>query len=155
MKKSFSYRMAFAAVGLGLAAITQVSDAALDRAGASEPTTTFGSEQVATATESRRVVHGPTFTLYVEDENGNPFRLIRVEGVGWKYADGWKGSGNSGTTMFRKIFFASTAPVTIPKANIPDTEPLTVFIDGPSGFAFVYNPDTGWKFVGKIADRNP
>jgi len=29
---------------------------------------------------------------------------------------------------------------------------LTVFIDGPSGFTYVWNRDGGWKFIGKLVD---
>jgi len=36
---------------------------------------------------------------------------------------------------------------------ITENEPLTVFIDGPSGFMYAWNRDDGWTFVGKIADR--
>jgi len=32
-------------------------------------------------------------------------------------------------------------------------ESLTVFIDGPSGFTYVYNQEGGSKFVGKLVDR--
>jgi hypothetical protein len=32
---------------------------------------------------------------------------------------------------------------------------LTVFVDGPTGFTFMYVLDEGWKFVGRIADRAP
>jgi hypothetical protein len=27
-----------------------------------------------------------------------------------------------------------------------------VFIDGPSGFTYVWNRDGGWKFIGKLVD---
>ena len=37
----------------------------------------------------------------------------------------------------------------------PDDEPLTVFIDGPSGFTFVWDREGRWKFVGKIANESP
>jgi hypothetical protein len=32
-------------------------------------------------------------------------------------------------------------------------EPLTVFIDGPTGFTFVWMRDAGWKFVGRVVDQ--
>jgi hypothetical protein len=30
--------------------------------------------------------------------------------------------------------------------------PLTVFIDGPSGFTYVWHRDDGWKCVGMLVD---
>jgi hypothetical protein len=33
-------------------------------------------------------------------------------------------------------------------------QPLTVFIDGPSGYTYVWMRDEGWKFVGRIAGRS-
>jgi hypothetical protein len=31
--------------------------------------------------------------------------------------------------------------------------PMTVFIDGPTGFTYVWMRDQGWKYVGRLADR--
>jgi len=36
----------------------------------------------------------------------------------------------------------------------PGDEPLTVFIEGPSGFTFVWYRESGWKFVGKVSDKS-
>jgi len=33
-----------------------------------------------------------------------------------------------------------------------DDVPLTVFIDGPSGFTYVWNRDDGWKCIGRFVD---
>lgn len=55
----------------------------------------------------------------------------------------------------RKVASPSTEPARPPEGAIPDGEPLTVFIDGPSGFTFVWDRDGGWKFVGKIVDKSP
>ncbi|KND58035.1 hypothetical protein BSCH_02264 [Candidatus Paraburkholderia schumanniana] len=32
--------------------------------------------------------------------------------------------------------------------------PMTVFIDGPTGFTYVWVRDQGWKFVGRLSGRN-
>jgi hypothetical protein len=53
------------------------------------------------------------------------------------------------------VAFWSKAPAPAAKEAVSGDEPLTVFIDGPSGFTYVWNRDGGWKFVGKIADRSP
>ena len=49
----------------------------------------------------------------------------------------------------------STPPAQPAKEATPADEPLTVFIDGPSGFTFVWDREGGWKFVGKIVDKGP
>jgi hypothetical protein len=129
--KTLNMRRMLSAVltGVALAAITQVSFAARD-------------------------VRASPPTLYMEDASGNPFRLVQVEGAGWKYAEGWKSPDRASGWLFRKTA-SSSAQAPIAKAAVANDEPLTVFIDGPSGFTYVWYRDTGWKFVGKIADRNP
>jgi hypothetical protein len=90
------------------------------------------------------------FTLYLEDTSGNAFRLVRVEGTGWMYADGWKASESRAKSPLQGVMYEPSRAER-PASNVD--EPLTVFIDGPSGFTFVYNQEGGWKFVGKLADR--
>ena len=53
-----------------------------------------------------------------------------------------------------KVAFRSTTPARPPKEATPGDEPLTVFIDGPSGFTFVWYRESGWKFVGKVSDKS-
>jgi hypothetical protein len=43
--------------------------------------------------------------------------------------------------------------LTTAASAVPSAEPLTVFIDGPSGYTFVWTREGAWKFVGKIAGR--
>jgi hypothetical protein len=145
----------FAALtGLAVAAVTQVSYAAGDVASEpqlAEPRGTEQSSRAKAIAEPRGVRRGSPLTLYVEGPSGNAFRLVHVQGTGWKYAEGDRQSNG----LFRKIAFGSTTPPRAANAAIPDGEPLTVFIDGPSGFTYVWNRDEGWKFVGKIADGRP
>jgi hypothetical protein len=93
-------------------------------------------------------------TLFVEDPEGNAFRLIHVDGSGWKYASGWPASTEK-RTPFRKVALGAAAEPQPKAAEVPSDEPLTVFIDGPSGFTYVWNRDDGWTFVGKLATRHP
>ena len=147
-----------ALTGLALAVITQVSYA--DRDVASETqiaglTETVQCTPARAITEPRRAGRGSPLTLYLEDPNGDAFRLVHVQGTWWKYAESWKSPDRAGHSLFRKAAFWSTTPAPAPKEAVADDEPLTVFIDGPSGFTYVWNRDAGWKFVGKIADRSP
>jgi hypothetical protein len=130
-----------ALTGLAFAAITQVSYAAY--------------ETQAAGLEPRHDGRGSPLTLYMEDPSGNAFRLVRIEGSGWKYAEGWKSPNRAGNSLFRKMAFWSTTPAPVVKETLTNDEPLTVFIDGPSGFTFVWNRDGGWKFVGTITDKRP
>jgi hypothetical protein len=52
---------------------------------------------------------------------------------------------------------AALAAVGAPSIAAQQTlaRPLTVFVDGPTGFTFMYVLDEGWKFVGRVADRVP
>ena len=137
--------------GLALAAITQVTFATPD--GANESQIAGVTTPATTIAEPRGAGRGSPLTLYMEDVNGNAFRLVHVQDAGWKYAEGWK-SPDRGAWLFRTTAFGSKTPAPATKAAVPDDEPLTVFIDGPSGFTYVWNRDDGWKFVGKIADRS-
>ena len=137
--KTLNMRRALSAAltGLALAAITQVSYAAGDVA---------SQTQIAGLTEARypplrrqsqsRVSSGPgsPLTLYMEDTNGNAFRLIHVQGTGWKYAEGWEVPDSAAASLSRKATFRSTPSARPAKQAVPADEPLTVFIDGPSGF---------------------
>ena len=38
--------------------------------------------------------------------------------------------------------------------QLPYDGSLSVFIDGPTGYAFTRTSDTGWRFVGHITDQN-
>jgi hypothetical protein len=160
--KTFNMRhtLSAALTGLALAAVTQVSFAASDVDVASEAQTagltkTAPFTPATTIAEPRRASRGSPLTLYMKDVSGNAFRLIHVQGMGWKYAEGWKSPDRAAESLFRKVAFWSTTPAPAAKAAVPDDEPLTVFIDGPSGFTYVWNRDEGWKFVGKVADRSP
>jgi hypothetical protein len=95
-----------------------------------------------------------TTTLFVADPEGNAFRLIHVDGAGWKYASGWPASTEKRSPL-RKVALGESEGPQPKAAEIPADAPLTVFIDGPSGFTYVWSQDGGWTFVGKLATRHP
>jgi hypothetical protein len=118
-------------------------------AGPSAPTETQVASLAARADPSAASsTVGSPFTLYVEDPSGNAFRLIRVEGSGWKVAHDTKAS-----ELLREVSYEPSKSERPAEAVTSIDEPLTVFIDGASGFTYVYNQDGGWKFVGKLVDR--
>ena len=143
--------------GLALAAITQPSYAARDVASEVQVAGLAESSQVAPApaiAEPHRAGRGTPITLYLEGPNGNAFRLVHVDGIGWRYAEGWKSPDSAAASPLRKVASLSTDPARFAEGPAPDGDPLTVFIDGPSGFAFVWDREGGWKFIGKIADKS-
>jgi hypothetical protein len=93
-------------------------------------------------------------TLFIEDPSGNPLRLVHVRGEGWRHASGGKAVDRAADPL-QKTALSSTTPSQTTDALSPADEPLTVFIDGPSGFTYVWLRDAGWKFVGRIADGRP
>ena len=156
--KTLNMRRALSAAltGLALAAITQVSYAAGDVGSQTQIAGPTEASQLALApaiAEPRQFGRGSPLTLYMEDTNGNAFRLIHVQGTGWKYAEGWEVPDSAAASLSRKATFRSTPSARPAKEAVPADEPLTVFIDGPSGFTFVWDREGGWKFVGMIVDK--
>jgi hypothetical protein len=85
-------------------------------------------------------------TLHLEDASGNAVRLVHVPGIGWEYDQAARGE----RSPLKKAALQTTVS---PSARTGgDDVPLTVFIDGPSGFTYVWNRDDGWKYVGKLVD---
>lgn len=85
----------------------------------------------------------PALNIAVDSQKGASFRLIYDAGSGWKVAD------YSGPRL------ASANPQPGPTGALkppPSETPQSVFVDGPSGYVFVYVLDEGWKFVGRVAD---
>lgn len=85
----------------------------------------------------------PTLSINVEGQNGSSLRLLYTTGNGWKFAD------HSGPRL------ASALPQegpTGPIPALPAETPQSVFVDGPSGYVFVYLMDEGWRFLGNVAE---
>ena len=150
------HALSAALTGLSLAAITQISYAGRDVASDTERAGLPDASQLAPApamAEPHRAGRGSPVALYIEDSSGSAFRLVHEQGTGWRYVEGWK-SPSALASLIRKVAFGSTTPPPA-KGATPDGEPQTVFIDGPSGFTFVWDREGKWKFVGKIANEGP
>ena len=148
--------LSVALTALALTGLTQITYAASEHAGETQfagHTRTAQATPATAVAEPRRAVHGSPLTLYVEDPNGKALQLVYVEGTGWKYGAP-KTREHDGSSLFRKIAFWSTSPASAAaKDVVPSDEAHTVFIDGPSGFTYVWTRDGGWKFVGTLTDR--
>jgi hypothetical protein len=84
-------------------------------------------------------------TLHLEDASGNAVRLVHLPGVGWHFDRVARGPGSP----LKKTALQTATPAS---SGGGDDVPLTVFIDGPSGFTYVWNRDDGWKCVGRLVD---
>jgi len=129
---------------LALAGVIQVSYAVSELAGETPSVVHRGTAQSAP--------DGSPLTLYVQDPNGKALQLIYVAGTGWKYG-GSESRDHEGSSLLRKIAFWSKTSTPAAKDVVQNDESLTVFIDGPSGFTYVWNRDEGWKFVGTLTHR--
>src|SRR6266576_6144162 len=88
---------------------------------------------VPAVAEPHRPGNRSPLTLYVEDPNGKLLQLVHVEGTGWKYG-GPKSHDHADSSLFRKIAFWLMTSAPVAKDIVQNDEPLTVLIDGPTGF---------------------
>ena len=110
------------------------------------PTGTAATNSAPLLSAMQTATNGLERTLFIDAPTGSTFRLIYVPDEGWKFADRATGS---------KAMVAALTPTAMPRSDEGSAadEPLAVFIDGPTGFTYVWIRDTGWKFVGRVADR--
>lgn len=89
-------------------------------------------------------------TLFVESSEGGTRQLTYARG------DGWKFDSPAAVTARAEARVAQAGPPQGDKTFAvaqPLTRPTTVFIDGPTGYTYVWVQDQGWKFIGRLADR--
>lgn len=92
-------------------------------------------------------VQGTPLTLLLSGPTGNPSTLVYTAEAGWRLHAGLDADAQPLKTALN--------PPPMPTDEQPPLErPLTVFIDGPTGFTFIYVFDEGWRFVGQIANAS-
>ena len=123
--------------GIALAAGAQLAKATPQ----ADADTSVWTPQVVALSQTRAAT--APLTMLVEDPAGNTVRLTHVPGAGWKYEPAARAK-----SPLRKAALG-VAPAA---ADADADASLTVFIDGPSGFTYVWNRDGGWKFIGKLVD---
>src|SRR5262245_10619782 len=123
--KSLHWHRSWAAAlaGLALAAFHPTGYAAdsADETRVADLAPAFRKATAAPAADDRAA----PLTLFLEDPRGNAVRLIHVNGEGWKYA--------GGEAVLQRTASLSKTPLPSADATLGG-EPLTVFIDGPSGY---------------------
>ena len=87
-------------------------------------------------------------TIFLSGPGGDRFTLVRSADDGWRLQPGWN---TEGTGWSKAALAASGAPPVAAQQTLE--RPLTVFVDGPTGFTFMYLLDEGWRFVGRVAGR--
>ena len=80
-------------------------------------------------------------TVTIETPAGGTAELTYRAGEGW--------------TLEQRASVAALgfARVSSPRPKEID-RPMTVFIDGPTGYTYVWMPGEGWKFIGSVSERN-
>jgi hypothetical protein len=64
--------------------------------------------------------------------------------------EGWRASKAGGPTQVAEARYEVASQ---PEPESDADRPMTVFIDGPSGYTYFWIQDIGWKFVGRLNDR--
>jgi len=92
--------------------------------------------------------------LLLRGPTGDPSTLTFSAESGWRLNRGWDvvARAPQGEGMGQPMKATLKPPPLPPDQQPALARPLTVFIDGPTGFTFMYTFDQGWKFVGQIAN---
>jgi hypothetical protein len=118
---------------------------------AGEPThetrveTTTGRNAATPCKEQASSANAP-LTLLIQPPVGNTVRLTYVP------ADGWKLDTPDAAPRAAQGRVTPVATSQHEESH-GKNEPMTVFIDGPSGYTYIWTRDQGWKFAGRITDR--
>ena len=82
-------------------------------------------------------------SIAIDGAKGASFRLVYTAGNGWKFAD-------HAAAKLASVGQQDGATGLID--TLPTDTLQSVFIDGPTGYVFVYVIDEGWRFVGSVAN---
>ena len=92
------------------------------------------------------VDRGPLIVT-LQTPSGETSRLTYVDKDGWRLDEHAAPSKQDEA----RITPASTEGQQEPSGS---DRPLSVFIDGPTGFTYIWVAGRGWRFVGRLSDRN-
>lgn len=89
-----------------------------------------------------------SLTLFVQHPDGHEMRLEYHPGNGWRTQPG-RGARR---TAQQEVALRATA-ASAEEAPPAEGQPLSVFVDGPTGYVFVWNAEEArWNFVGHVAE---
>jgi len=91
-------------------------------------------------------------TIMLSGPTGDRLTLVHSPDAGWQLQAGWtRGQPRDSPRSTQAVY----SDVRSEADNQSVLErPLTVFVDGPTGYTFIYLLDDGWRFVGQVADNN-
>jgi hypothetical protein len=92
-------------------------------------------------------IDGSPLTLTLQTPSGGTSRLTYV------HEDGWRLEDYAAPSKQDEARITPTSAERQQEASSSE-QPMSVFIDGPTGFTYVWVADQGWKFVGRLSDRN-
>lgn len=84
----------------------------------------------------------PTLTISVLAPTGAWYRLAYAVGQGWRFVE-----RNPDELLLASN--GDVAPSPAPASS--EEQPQSVFVDGPTGYVFVWNAEHNWRFLGRIA----
>jgi hypothetical protein len=90
----------------------------------------------------------PTITL--SGPKGDRLTLVHSQEGGWQLQAGWPAVPADDSFRMTEAVFSDVVPTAADDRPVLES-PLSVYIDGPTGFTFIYVLDEGWKFVGQVA----
>lgn len=125
---------------------------AAPRQAASQPAARTSGRPAPTA--QRASAGGSPLSFVVEGPEGGEVRLDYVPGNGWRSTDGAATDGAVRKVAAKDADMSAASPAAADSSS--GEQPLSVVIDGPTGFVYVWSHDSAaWKFVGHISDRRP
>jgi hypothetical protein len=92
-------------------------------------------------------------TIMLSTPKGDRLTLVHSPDAGWQLQGGWPSGQQDDSARPTKAMYSDV------RSSEADTRPvlerpLTVFVDGPTGYTFIYLLEEGWRFVGQVADGN-
>jgi hypothetical protein len=85
--------------------------------------------------------------LYLLDADGRSLTLSYLRDCGWRLVRG-TAQGEDAVGVHPVSFDSPRAS----SGEAIDT-PMSVFIDGPTGYIYTWTPEAHWKFVGHLAEQ--
>jgi hypothetical protein len=99
----------------------------------------------AVQADARVLSSSTALSIPIMSPEGKALRLDYLPGNGWRSTTALNGKGSA---------YQVTQSEAMAAQGASDEHPLSVFVDGPTGFVFVWVHDAaGWKFVGRVGTQ--
>jgi hypothetical protein len=109
----------------------------------------LGSLLVLAATTAPAQTKSSPVNILLSGPGGEPSTLVYTPEGGWRLHEGWASTDTPAEGAMKAAVAREPASTEGPMSE----RPLTVFVDGPTGFTYIYLFDKGWKFVGRVAEE--